>query len=146
MDKIIENQLTSIKKNLQRYLNYTCKNLNIKSSESIFLRILDNCGELTQIEISKKLDCDKAHVHRTANKLLEKNLICICDKKEGSRNNLLKITNQGKLIIKKVNKSMQTWIDNIKIGITDSQLNIFKDVVKKITENTNKLNTEIGND
>lgn len=143
MNKIIENSFNSIKKNFQRYLNYTCKDLNIKSSEIIFLRVLKNIGKTSQIELARKIECDKSHIHRITNKLLDKELIRFPDNYiAGTRNLILEITEKGNQVIEKVNLAVEKWFEKIKSGIDEEELNICKLVLTKITKNANQIKME----
>lgn len=75
-----------LKKQLQRFINEEFKEYNLKSAEILFMQILFQKGEKSQIEMTRLLDCDKAHTHRIVTKLIEKNLFII----------LIKITNTSK--------------------------------------------------
>ena len=147
MNKIIESYFNNIKKNFQRFLNNTCKDLNIKSSEIIFLRVLKNVGQTSQIELSKLIECDKSHIHRITNKLLEKKLIHFPHSGSvGLRNFILETTEKGNEIIEKVNISIENWIRKIKIGIDEKELNVCKKVLAKIESNAERINLENCND
>ena len=143
MNCVIENDLNSIKKHLQRYLNYTLKDLNIKSAEMIFLRVLWGMENTSQIEVARKLDCDKSHIHRLTCKLLEKELIYFPENYiDKTRNNILKLTEKGKEIINRVNLTIETWLKKITSGIDKNEIDIFKKVIAKITQNANQISTE----
>ena len=140
---LIENQLNTIKKQLQHYLNSNFKELNIKSSEMIFLRVLDKVGKTSQTELAKRLECDKSHIHRITNKLLGKDLIRFIDNSIAkTRNNILEISEKGKFVINKVNNSIKIWTEKIVNGISEEELNIFHSVIEKISINATKINIE----
>lgn len=143
----IENQLSTIKKQLQSYLNNTFKYLNIKSSEIIFLKVLKDIGKTSQIDISRKLDCDKSHIHRITNKLLDKNLIEFLDNETNKTRNLnFQITKQGKILINKVDEAMDDWTKKLINGISKKDLDVFKSVMQKITQNATQIKMENYND
>ena len=50
------------------------------------MQLLHNNGPLSQIEISKLLECDKAHIHRTVSRLIEKGYVVRLDEKEHIKN------------------------------------------------------------
>lgn len=143
MDKIIINSLHNIKKNMQSFLNKEFKDLNLKSSEVILLRVLNCEGKLSQTTLARKLDCDKAHIHRITNKLLDKDLIIFAEvDSQKSRNLILELTKKGKVIISQINNSMENWIKQIKQGINEDDLETFKRVVEKLIFNANNINME----
>ena len=147
MNAFLENHLHSIKKQLQHYLNYTFKDSNIKSSEILFLRVLKKIGKTSQICLAKHLECDKSHVHRITNKLLEKGFISFSDNNATKiRKNIIEITHLGNQIIDKVDSAMNNWFAQLKKGISEEELYVFKTVVQKITQNSINFNLEKKND
>ncbi len=143
MEKLLENSLANIKKLLQKYLNQTFKDLNLKSAEIIFLRMLNDHQGTTQIELSRKLSCDKAHIHRTATKLIEKGLITY---QSSERLGSINLTESGKLVIEESNIAIRKWVDALTRGIEKEQLDICKSVIMQILSNAGNFELENDND
>lgn len=148
MNKSLINTFTYIKKQLQSYLNDEFKEYNLKSSEIFFMHILHTQGELSQIEISKILECDKSHIHRTLVKLIDKNYIKYVEYEhnEHIKNLKLTLTEQGEEISKKFDKAMKKWDKAMKAGLTIEEIKTAKKVALKIIDNAlNFKNTESKN-
>ena len=143
MEKLIENSLTNIKKQFQKYLNHYFKDLNLKSAEIIFLRVLHEYKGITQIELSRKLLCDKAHIHRITAKLIEKGLITY---QSQERLGAINLTTQGVDVIERSNLAVQVWFNAVTKGIEKSQLETCKNVILQILCNANNFELEYEND
>lgn len=137
MNKFLISTFTYLKKQLQSYLNEEFKEYNLKSSEIFFMQILHTQGQLSQIEISKMLECDKSHIHRTLVKLIDKNYIKYVEYEhnEHIKNLKLTLTEQGEEISKKFDKSMRKWDKAMKSGLTIDELRLAKKVALKIIDN-----------
>ena len=148
MNKFLISTFTYLKKQLQSYLNEEFKEYNLKSSEIFFMQILHTQGQLSQIEISKMLECDKSHIHRTLVKLIDKNYIKYVEYEhnEHIKNLKLTLTEQGEEISKKFDKAMRKWDKAMKSGLTIDELRLAKKVALKIIDNAlNFKNSENKN-
>ena len=135
MNKFFVSAFAYIKKQLQSYLNEEFKNYNLKSSEIFFMQILHTKGQLSQIEISKILECDKSHIHRIVSKLIDKNYIkYACDDKQHPKNLKLMLTKNGEDLSLKFEQVVNKWDMYVKKDIPDEELKIAKKVVLKIFE------------
>ena len=128
-----------IKKQMQSYLNDEFKELNLKSSEIILLHILfkENCK--SQIELSRIIECDKAHIHRIVFKLIDKNLIEYSKENVLSKNSKLFLTNNGHDVANKIDKTLNLWYSKLLKGISKENLNITRNVVKQMLYNAQHL-------
>lgn len=147
MRNSILKKLPLVKRHLQSYLNDEFKDLNLKSSEMLFMNILYVDGDKSQAEITHDIECDKAHTHRIVFKLLNKNLIkYVGDKGENKRNSKLTLTDEGKKIACKFDKAINSWHKLMIEGISKEDLATTKKVIEKIIENaTNLKNMEKKN-
>lgn len=140
------NIMVLIRKQLQRYLNEEFKTKNLKSSEIFLMQILYCDGEKSQIEISRIFECDKSHVHRIVNKLIDKNLIEYSDDNKLSKNLKLKLTDEGKIFSTKIDSVIKQWHNKLLQGIEPDELKIARNVMKKLLKNANTLKeTEFKN-
>ena len=99
------------------------------------MQILHNDGPLSQIEISKILECDKSHIHRIVSKLIDKKYIEYIDEKEHSKNLKLTLTKRGKELSLKFEKAVNKWDKYMLKDIDEEELKIAKKVALKIIEN-----------
>ena len=137
MNDFFTNEIVAFKKQLQSYFNDEFKDINLKSSEIKLIHILSFCQGLSQIEIAKKLDCDKAHIHRIVIKLMMKKIISY-KKNESTRNLKVVLTEHGRKISKEINKKLEKWQSTIIKGIEASDLDATKRVLQHLTENMKK--------
>lgn len=135
MNKFLVSTFTFLKKQLQSYLNEEFKDYNLKSSQLLFLYILHNNGSLSQTEISKILECDKAHIHRIVSSLIDKKYIQYDEEKEHSKNLKLTLTSSGHELSLKVDKAMNKWNKFMQNGLNEEELKIAKKVALKVIEN-----------
>ncbi len=148
MNKLLLSTFTFLKKQLQSYINEEFKSYNLKSSEIFFMQILYNEGEKSQIEISKMLECDKSHIHRTLVKLIDKDYIrhVESDHNEQIKNVKLSLTDKGIEVSKTFDKVMKKWDKAMKEGISQDELKTAKNVALKIINNAlNFKKMESGN-
>lgn len=138
------NEIITLKKLLQNNFNEEFKELNLKSSEIKLIHILSfNEGE-SQAELAKRLECDKAHIHRLVIKLLMKKIICFANQKHvNCRNIHITLTDHGKEIAKKINKKLQEWQKNIIEGIYIEDLFATKRVFNQIIDNLRKEKKDV---
>ena len=129
-----------LKKQLQRFINEEFKEYNLKSAEILFMQILFQKGEKSQIEMTRLLDCDKAHTQRIVTKLIEKKLIYYIDKDhEHLKNQKLALTPEGKLISIKSEIFLKVWNSKLVEGIDEKDLVVAREVIRKIIDNANKI-------
>lgn len=135
MNKFLVETFSYLRKQLQSYLNEEFKDYNLKSSEIFFMQLLHNNGPLSQIEISKLLECDKAHIHRTVSRLIEKGYVVRLDEKEHIKNSKLLLTQSGQELSIKVEKAINKWNKFMLKGVSDEDIKIARKVAIKIFEN-----------
>lgn len=129
-----------LKKQLQRFINEEFKEYNLKSAEILFMQILFQKGEKSQIEMTRLLDCDKAHTHRIVAKLIEKKLVYYIDNEhEHIKNQKLALTPEGKQISTKSNNFLKIWNSKLVEGIDEKDLVVAREVINKIIDNANKI-------
>lgn len=133
------NVVVFIKKQMQSYLNDEFKSLNLKSSEMILLHILFKESCKSQIELSRIIECDKAHIHRIVFKLIDKNLIEYSKKYELGKNSKLNLTDSGYDVASKIDKSLKLLYSKLLKGISKENLNITHNVIKQMLHNAEQL-------
>lgn len=140
MNKFFISTFAYLRKQLQSFLNDEFKDYNLTSSEIFFMQILNDKDALSQIEVSKLLECDKSHIHRVVTKLIDKNYIkYVDDDKEHIRNIKLTLTKQGKTLAIKIDRAMNKWDKFIKNGLQEEDIKIARKVALKIMENANNF-------
>jgi len=139
MNKFFTNEILSLKKNIQTYFNDVFKDLNLKSSEIKLIHILSKVQGESQAELAKRLDCDKAHIHRIVIKLMMKKIILISNEKsETCRNLKIMLTEHGKKIAEIINKKLENCQSTITKGINIEDINATKRVLQQMNSNIKK--------
>lgn len=131
-----------IKNHLQSYINEKFKDIKLSSAEFFVIRSIDEHQRLSQIEISRILSCDKAHIHRISRKLIDKNLVCYIDNNEKTKNCKLELTNNGKLVAREYKSFINRTFDELLNGIREQDLLTARKVMAEITQNIKRLKLE----
>ena len=146
MSDSIVKKVYLIKKHFQKFLNYELAKYDLKSSEAFFIEILHREGMQTQATLSRFAGCNKSHTHRIIAKLIEKKLIIeneIDFNSHHTKNILYKLTEQGKKIAQTIKSTIiAKWDRQLKLGISDSDIIVAKNVIEKIYENSYSLVNE----
>ena len=139
MHDFFSNEFITLKKNLQTCFNEDFKEFNLKSSEIKLIHILSKIEGESQAELAKKLDCDKAHIHRIVIKLLLKKIVRFSnEKKENHRNVKIILTESGKEIANKINKNLKEWKSKLIKGVNEQDIETVKKVINQIGNNLKK--------
>ena len=144
MSDNIVNKVYLIKKHFQKFLNHELVKFDLKSSEAFFIEILYKKGMQTQSTLTRFAGCNKSHTHRIIAKLIEKKLIIEYQADiHHTKNILYKLTEQGKKIAQTIKSTIiAKWEKQLKLGISDSDITVAKNVIEKIYENSYSLVNE----
>ena len=140
MESLFLSQIIVLKKTIQSFLNEEAKVFNLNASEMKLIHILSFYEGESQAELAKRMDCDKAHIHRIVIKLFIKKIIHISNKKEDNcRNVRIMLTEQGKQIAEKINKKHQEWKSILIRGISQEDITATKRVLDQIINNIKEI-------
>ena len=106
----------------QVYINNELKDLDITSSEYIFLIKLYENGELNQEELSSIYYIGKAATARSLKRLEKKGYIERFKDKEDKRSYKLCVTQKALLVKTRIYKTLESWDKIISINITTDEL------------------------
>lgn len=134
MNDSLISSLLLFKKSFHSIINMQCLKYNLTSAELFLLGVLEKEGDLHQIEIAKKISCDKSHVHRTSLRLEEKGLIEIT-LNDNEKSQRLHLTKAGEKITKAVDNIISSIKDTIYSGVSEKDLLLVAKTVKKFTQN-----------
>lgn len=135
MEKLT-NYMATIKKQVQKHMNDSLRPLNVTGAEAIFIKYLQDNKKCRQSDLAKNLDCDKAYIHRVTTKLIEKEIIKTNSQQE------LSLTAKGIKISNYAQKAMSECKNHLKQGISEEEMSVAYNILKKCAENSLKLNTE----
>ncbi|MCB5066464.1 MarR family transcriptional regulator [Streptococcus mutans] len=130
--------LNTSAKLMKRCLDTELKVFNITSSQWAVLKLLSCEDDLSQAEISDKLNTDRATCGAVIEKLVSKGLITKTLSKEDRRSYKVKISPQTLVILEKIAPKADD-VNNLAIkGLTDDELKIFIKCLHTITKNCEK--------
>lgn len=128
----LKNEIFLLKKSFESYMNDKLKNFDVTAGQSQFLHILYKEGPLKQSALSKIAECDKSYTHRMIKELYDKNLVASID-------DLVVLTEQGKIIAKEFEKYGLSWHQLLIEDIDKNDLEIIKNVLEKISHKAQKI-------
>lgn len=145
MDNFFIRTITSIKKNMQSYINERFKEYNLSSSQIFLIHILYKKGSQSQSSLAQILGCDKAHINRNIVKLIDKDYIKYSPPlTENRRNSKLCLTDKGKLLEKKFNYTIVKSMNCLQKGITKDEYEATKKVLEKMLFNSRAMSSNKG--
>ncbi|WP_425448811.1 MarR family winged helix-turn-helix transcriptional regulator [Dethiothermospora halolimnae] len=128
----------------QVYINNELKDLDITSSEYIFLIKLYENGELNQEELSSIYYIDKGATARSLKRLEKKGYIKRFKDKHDKRSYKLALTEKALLVKTRIYKTLESWDKTISVDITTEELKKISSTLKKMSlralEETNNIN------
>lgn len=112
---------------------------NISQGESgVLLYLLDN-NNISQSELSEKLNVTMPRILAIINSLQNKNLVLKTTDSNDKRKTIISITKKGKEDISDKRKSAINFIENIIKELTDEEIEQYVYINKKIEEISNKI-------
>ena len=113
---------------------------NMKKAELEVLYFLSRCGtHNTSTDIRYQLMMNKGHISQAVNSLCEKQLLTAEPDQNDRRYVHYKVSESAKEIIAEMTKNREKMNQQILEGISEEELNIFKEVAEKIVRNIEKL-------
>lgn len=131
--------INHIYRNTQSYTDRALKKFELSSGTYPYLLVLHHNEGISQNEISRVLDVDKAMSTRTIKKLIEHGYIKRIGNPEDYRANKLYLTDNAKLIIPKIKEEIDKWVDVITSGINIDERDIVVGVLGKILNNAKNV-------
>lgn len=111
--------INTISRITQAYTDEALKKYNLSSGTYPFLFVLYKMEGISQNKISKELCIDKAASARAIKKLIELEYIKKEEDKEDSRAYKLFLTEKGKILVPKIHREINGWINLITAGIDE---------------------------
>ena len=116
------------------------KKYDMKKAEVEIIYFLSRCGERnTSTDIHNHLMMNKGHISQAVESLCKRHFLTAIPDKEDRRYIHYEITEHAKEIVDEIISTREEITEAIFAGITDEELNIFKDISKKIFGNIQNL-------
>lgn len=122
------------------YINYALKDLNISSSEYIFMVELYNNEGISQEELSSLLLIDKAATARALKSLEEKGLVVREKNLIDKRANKVFTTDKGKSYKGTIYSALRGWTKLLTNGMDEKTIDIVLDSLKSISKKAGSIN------
>lgn len=126
--------LLLFKKGFHSLVNSHCQQFNLAGAELFVMGMLFKDGPSHQIQIARKLECDKSHVHRLLEKLDKKGFILFIYNDEG-RDRKVALTKEGEKIAKSFDEIIESVKETIFEGVTQDELNVTSKTIQKFANN-----------
>lgn len=127
----------------QSYTDEVLGKYNLSSGTYPFLLKLNMNEGISQNQISKILNVDKAMSARAVKRLIELEYIKKEENHEDTRAYRLFLTDKAKAIIPNIIKELNKWIDMITQGLTEEEKGNVVDSLKKIMNNAEKYKNNL---
>lgn len=129
---------SSIYRCTQCYLDKKLCKFKLTTGTYPYLFVLNRCPGISQNDISKELNVDKAMSARTVKKLIELGYIKKEENKEDIRAYKLYITNKGRKLLPQIREIVEEWINILIKGNNEEEVKIsvkfLEDVLRKAKE------------
>jgi len=131
--------MSSLHKNLHKYLKYKLKDLELKKEEVHFLHYICENDSVEQNTLSQCFHVDKSTTTRRVKKLVKHGYIERKRNTKDHRKYLLFSTEKGQELSKYVLDLFKYWNNEITKDLTDQEIELFKNISNKIIGNSNDL-------
>lgn len=131
--------MTTIRKNLHKYLKHHLKEVRLKKEEVHFLHCICEHEGIEQKTLSKTFNVDKSTTTRKVKKLITHGFIKRQVDTHDHRKYLLYPTEKGKNLSKYVIDLFNQWSHEITLNLNEEELKVFKKVCAQIIDNSNSL-------
>ncbi|EHN68745.1 MarR family winged helix-turn-helix transcriptional regulator [Aliivibrio fischeri] len=101
------------------------------------IKIINHKPHCTAVDIANYLNRDKAQVTRLLSSLLAQELIIKEPNPEDKRSQCLRITEDGKEIMKKISGIDKSMFEKMSVDLSDEEIAEFKRIAEKMARNLN---------
>lgn len=131
--------IANIKNKMRKRMNDKLKPYNLTPEQRAILLLLDEKGNLTQMQLSELVSMEPSNLSMTLKRLENKKYIEKTDHPEDPRAYLVKMTEKAKNIIIELTQLGIITSENLFEGIDNSDLYITCETLKKIDEHLKNL-------
>ena len=121
------------------YMNVQLKDIGLSHGQAIALKIIYEEATIKQEDLNKRLQIDKSAVTRILNTLKEKGLIIKEIAKEDKRNQMISLTEKGKVLYPQIKNIIETKEVMLK-GINQNQQTLLNELILKMKDNLEEKN------
>ena len=105
------------------------------------LGAIDEEGQsLTVSQIARRMGLARQGVQRIINRLEKQGLVSSSPNVDHKRAPLFSLTEEGKLVMEKINTAQAKWINNLSEGLSEKQITLALEVLQAVRERSENLN------
>jgi DNA-binding MarR family transcriptional regulator len=131
--------MTSLHKNLHKYLKYKLKDIDLRKEEVHFLHYISENDSVEQNTLSQCYNVDKSTTTRRIKKLIKHGYIKRKVKEDDHRKYVLFSTKKGRELSNYILDLFKIWNNEITQEITEEEIILFKNISNKIITNSKDL-------
>ena len=131
--------MSSLHKNLHKYLKHKLKNIELQKEEVHFLHYICENESVEQNSLSQNFHVNKSTTTRRIKKLMNQGYVERKTDKKDHRKYLLYSTKKGEKLSKDVLDLFKYWNNELTKDLTAEEFKLFKTVSNKIISNSNHL-------
>lgn len=131
--------LNRINRNIRKIKNQEMSNYELRSPHISCIYYLYTSGGLTSKELCEHCEEDKATISRSLDYLEKNGYIVCCSDSKKRYNAPFELTQRGMRAGKRIADKISAVLDEISVGISDEDREIFYRSLNSISENINKV-------
>ena len=116
------------------YMNVQLKDIGLSHGQAIALKIIYEEATIKQEDLNKRLQIDKSAVTRILNTLKEKGLIIKEIAKEDKRNQMISLTEKGKVLYPQIKNIIEKTNEVMLKGINQNQQTLLNELILKMAK------------
>lgn len=120
-------------------LNMRFEGIGLSTSKAMFLVCMYQAGPLTQADLCRKLDMDKAAVAKALAHLEKDGFVTKCKNPEDVRSLVVSLTEKAIKLIPEIEKINTQWVDMLTDNMTDIEREVFIQLLHKATERASSM-------
>lgn len=122
----------------QFYMDKKLERFNLSAGSYPYLLVLNRCEGISQNEISRELNVDKAMSARTVKKLIELDYIRKEENEDDVRAYKLYLTEKGKAIVPDIIEILSSWTNILTEGNSEEEIETSEKFLENILKNAVK--------
>lgn len=122
-------------------LNMRFESVGLSTSKAMFLMCMYQAGPLTQADLCRKLDMDKAAVAKMLAHLEKDGFVTKCRNPEDIRSLLVSLTPKAVDLIPEIEMINNKWVDMLTENMTDIEREVFIQLLHKAKERASVIST-----
>lgn len=113
--------------------------IDVSMEQFFVLNLIDHKDDLTQQDLANHFQKDKSLILRHVNTLIEDSFVDRKTDDADKRKKILIMTEKGREVLEQLKKVAREVSDDLMVGITEKEKEVFHTVIEKIQKNTGQI-------